>query len=63
MRLEEGDIVVEAKGPKPLTPCPVSSDRTNAERKADQLGTLRQGQPFDESVRPLDWPEGVGEKN
>jgi hypothetical protein len=49
------------KDPKPLTPSQASSDGTDATlRKADQLASLKQGLPNDQSVRPLGLSAGVG---
>jgi len=47
--------------PKPLTPRLASFERTDASlRRADQLASLTQGPPADESVPPLGQPAGVG---
>jgi hypothetical protein len=54
-------IVVEEKGPKPLTPHLPLLERTDADlRMEGQLAALKQGPPVDESVPPLGQTAGVG---
>jgi hypothetical protein len=53
-------IVVEQKAPKPGAPRLASLERTDANlRRADQLASLKQGPPADESVPPLGQTVGV----
>jgi hypothetical protein len=71
MRLEERNLCVEQKAPKPLTPCLATSDRADASlRRAAQLAEpalsfvegLKQSPPVDESIRPKGQSGGVREK-
>ena len=60
VRLEERNLCVEEKAPKPLTPRLASLERTNASlRRAGQLAPLKQGPPADESIPPLGQTAGV----
>jgi hypothetical protein len=61
IRLEERNLCVEQKAPKPLTPRVAALERMDASlRRADQLAPLKQGPPADKSVPPLGQTAGVG---
>ena len=56
-------LLFRQKDPKPLTPRPASSDKTNAVHgRAGQLAVLKQGPPVDGSVRLWDRAAGAGQR-
>jgi len=56
-------FVVEQKDPKPVIPCPASSNEVDARHgRAGQLALLRQGPPVHESVHPWGRAAGVDQE-